>query len=103
MKTKNGAQPEVVDPRGAAAPLRRTGRTVYHLKVHILNISPMIYRRFIIDGNTHIAELHHLIQMIMGWENQHLHVFHIWGMDYGIPYAGQGYYRDDPARFLSEI
>ncbi|WP_373515355.1 hypothetical protein [Persicitalea sp.] len=35
---------------------------MYHLKIHILNISPMIYRRFIIDGNTHLAELHHLIQ-----------------------------------------
>ena len=70
--------------------------TVYHLKVHILNISPMIYRRFIVDGNTHVAELHHLIQMMMGWENQHLHVFHIWGVDYGIAYIGGSYYRDDP-------
>jgi hypothetical protein len=78
MKAKNVVQPVAVDPRTA----------VYHLKVHILNISPMIYRRFIVDGNTHIAELHHLIQMMMGWENQHLHVFHIWGVDYGIAYDG---------------
>lgn len=49
----------------------------YHLEVHILNISRIIYRRFTNDGNTHIAELNHLIQMLMGWENQHLHVFHI--------------------------
>ena len=72
MKAKNAIQsavdcPSHVDP----------GCTVYHLKVHILNISPMIYRRFIIDGNTHLAELHHLIQMMMGWGNQHLHTFHI--------------------------
>lgn len=52
MKAKNVVQPATVDPRNA----------VYHLKVHILNSSPMIYRRFIIDGNTHMAELHHLIQ-----------------------------------------
>ncbi len=86
MKTKNVAQPIIGDPRSA----------VYHLKAHILNISPMIYRRFIIDGHTHLAALHHLLQMMMGWENQHLHVFHIWGVDYGISYVGGGYYRDNP-------
>ena len=31
----------------------------------------------------------------MGWENQYLHVFHIWGVDYGIAYVGGGYYRVD--------
>jgi len=64
MKTKNVIQSADMYPRSGT-----DNRTVYHLKVHILNISPMIYRRFIIDGNTHIAELHHLIQMMMGWEN----------------------------------
>ncbi|MPR36728.1 hypothetical protein GBK04_29145 [Cytophagaceae bacterium SJW1-29] len=52
MQAKDVIQPVAVDPRTA----------IYHFKVHILNISPMIYRRFIIVGNTHLAELHHLIQ-----------------------------------------
>ena len=55
MKTKNIVESTVPEPRSA----------IYHFKVHILNISPRIYWRFIFDGNTHIAELHHLIQMMM--------------------------------------
>jgi len=30
----------------------------------------MIYGRFKVKGDTHIAQLHHLIQIIMGWDNQ---------------------------------
>jgi hypothetical protein len=91
MKAKKVILSAAINPGSEAV-----RRTFYHLKVHILNISPMIYRRFIVDGNTHIAELHHLIQMMIGWENQHLHVFHIWGVDYGIAYVGGSYYLDDP-------
>lgn len=56
MKTKNALPSAGMDPGSAAI-----SYTVYHLKVHIVNILPMIYQRFIIDGNTHLAELHHLI------------------------------------------
>ena len=99
MKAKNAIQSAVDGPLHGDPRCR-----VYHLKVHILNISPMIFRRFIVDGNTHLAELHHLIQMIMGWENQHLHVFHIWGVDYGIAYEGGTYYRDDPSEiFIGDL
>lgn len=87
MKAKNVVQTVAVDLRCAA----------YYLKLHILNTSQMIYRCFIIDGNTQIVELHHLIQMLMDWENHHLHVFHIWGVDYGIAYEGGIYYGNDPS------
>jgi hypothetical protein len=86
MKTKNIVPSTVTEP----------GSAIHNFKVHILNISPMIYQRFIVDGSTHMAAQHHLIQMMMGWGNQHLHVLHIWGVDYGIAYIGGGYYRDDP-------
>lgn len=33
---------------------------------------------------------------MMGWENQHLHALHIWGVDHGIVYASGSYYHDDP-------
>jgi hypothetical protein len=48
----------------------------------------MIYRCFKIKGDTHIDQLQHLIQIIMGLDNDHLHSFKIWRMEYGISRSG---------------
>ena len=54
---------------------------VYQLKIHLLGISPQICRRVLVRGDTTLAELHHVFQVVMGWENWHLHRFHFWGKD----------------------
>ncbi len=46
-------------------------------KIYLVGISPMIYRRFQIRGDTNMAELHYIIQIIMGWEDVHLNRFYI--------------------------
>ena len=56
-------------------------------KIHILGISPQISRRFVVSDRTSIAQLHHLLQMIMGWDGYFLHEFHIWGCYYGSSYS----------------
>lgn len=56
-------------------------------KIHILGISPQISRRFIVRDSTTILELHHLLQMIMGWDGFFLHEFHILGSYYGCSYS----------------
>lgn len=48
-------------------------------KIHILGISPQIFWRFVVRDSTSIAQLHHLIQIIVGWDGYFLHEFHIWG------------------------
>ncbi len=48
----------------------------------------MIWRRLRLPGSTHIADFHQAIQLSMGWENDYLHCFHIYGKDYGIAYEG---------------
>lgn len=58
-------------------------------KIHIVGISPQIFRRFVVRDSTSIAQLHHLIQMIVGWDGYFLHEFHIWGRYYG------HFYRND--------
>ncbi|MFT6202943.1 MAG: hypothetical protein ACI9V1_001264 [Spirosomataceae bacterium] len=68
--------------------------------IYLLNISPMIYRRVKVKRNIHIAGLHHLIQIIMGWENIHLHSFKIWGMTYGISRSGGMYFHDDSCKIF---
>ena len=48
----------------------------------------MIWRRLRVRGNTSLADLHHIIQIAMGWDDDYLHSFHIYGEDYGIAYEG---------------
>ena len=68
---------------------------VYQLKIHLVGISPHIYQRVLVRGDTSLAELHHVFQVAVGWENGHLHHFKLWGKRYGIPYAGGIYFADD--------
>ena len=70
----------------------------YQLNIHLLGINPQISRRVLVRGDMTLAELHHVFQVVMGWENWHLHSFHLWGKDYGLSYAGGTWYADDARR-----
>ena len=61
---------------------------VYQLRIRLLHVSPMIWRCLLVKSDTSIADLHHIIQIVMGWENYHLHQFTIHGGLYGISYEG---------------
>ncbi|WP_019949532.1 IS1096 element passenger TnpR family protein [Hymenobacter aerophilus] len=52
-------------------------KAVCQLKIHLLGISPRISRRVFVRCYTTLAELHHVFQVVMGWENWHLHSFHV--------------------------
>lgn len=79
------------------APALRNDRLAegYQLKLHLVDISPQICRRVLVRGDTTLAELHHIFQVTMGWENWHLHQFRLWGKAYGICYEGGTYFADD--------
>jgi len=64
----------------------------YSIKIAIRGVSPMIWRRLRIRGDTSLADLHHIIQIAMGWDDDYLHHFHIYGEDYGIAYPGGMYF-----------
>ena len=63
---------------------------IYKLKVVLLGISPMIWRRIKVSSDSTIADLHYIIQIAMGWKDEHLHQFLIHGVHYGISYPGTG-------------
>jgi hypothetical protein len=63
---------------------------IYQLKIVLLGISPMIWRRIKVSSDTTIADLHYIIQIVMGWKEEHLHQFLIHGVHYGISYPGTG-------------
>ena len=78
--------------------------SIYHFKIYLLNISPMVYRRFKVKGDVHLATFHHLIQIIMGWDNIHLHCFKIWGFEYGMVHTGITAFFDDPFKiFIADL
>jgi len=65
-----------------AMPSPVTGK-IYQLKVTLAEIVPPIWRRFCVPGSMKLSELHETLQIVMGWENYHLHCFKIDGLEYG--------------------
>ncbi|GHU46655.1 hypothetical protein FACS1894200_00660 [Spirochaetia bacterium] len=56
---------------------------VYTFRIALKNIKPQIWRSFRVPGNITLAELHKVIQFVMGWSFSHLHSFTIAGAEYG--------------------
>ncbi|MGH3827042.1 MAG: plasmid pRiA4b ORF-3 family protein [Pseudonocardiaceae bacterium] len=69
--------------------------SLYHLRVVLRGISPLIWRRLLIPADTTIAGLHTVLQTSFGWSGEHLHRFVIHGREYGIAYSGGPWFRDD--------
>jgi len=69
---------------------------VYQLKISLRAITPMIWRRLLVTSDTTIAQLHDFLQIVMGWEDLHLHQFRIHGKAYGIYRDGGISFADNP-------
>ncbi|WP_420232884.1 plasmid pRiA4b ORF-3 family protein [Pseudomonas sp. ABY48] len=55
------------------------------LHIELKWITPTIWRRFAVPENITLGKLHHVIQVVMGWSDSHLHEFEIAGENYGMP------------------
>ena len=60
---------------------------IYQLKISLQHIVPPIWRRVQMDDCT-LNELHDIIQIAMGWEDEHMHAFVTDGEEYGNPRLG---------------
>lgn len=56
---------------------------IYQLKIRLLGLSPMIWRRVLVPMSTTLRELHGILQVAMGWEGIHLFLFDIHAVRYG--------------------
>lgn len=56
---------------------------VYQLKIRLLGISPMIWRRVLVPASTTLRELHGVLQVAMGWEGIHLFILDVYAVRYG--------------------
>ena len=55
---------------------RSTSTTsVYQLKITLLGVRPQVWRRIQVPETTTLAQLHSVLQVVMGWEGYHLHQF----------------------------
>ena len=72
--------------------------SLYQLRVVLHGISPLIWRRLLVPGDTSVAGLHTVPQTAFGWGGERLHRFVIQGTEYGISYLGGPGFRDDPPR-----
>lgn len=59
--------------------------SIYQLKIALKGSRPPIWRRFQVASNDNLEDLHFILQIVMGWENAHLHEFSQGTMRYGHP------------------
>ena len=83
--------------------LARKTDTVFQIKVTLMGIVPLIWRRIQTQDCT-LVELHDLLQVTMGWEFEHLYRFIIGGVKYAdLDMANQEDAQDACETNLSEI
>lgn len=79
-------------------------REVYQLHVLLLKISPAIWRRVLVPSDQSLADLHHILQIVMGWDDTHLHRFLIHGKTHGISREGGLCFSSNPKQIrLSDL
>lgn len=57
-------------------------KKVYELQIKLMNSEPLIWRRFIVEPDILLVDLHRIIMTVMGWTNSHLHQFSHNNIDY---------------------
>jgi len=59
---------------------------IYQIKVTLKGSKPPIWRRIQVPCNITLAELHRILQAVMGWWDYHLHQFIVGRTYYGVPH-----------------
>lgn len=65
------------------APPSSLSGALLQLKIRLLDINPMIWRRMLVPAASTLRELHGIIQVVMGWEGLHLYQFQIRAVGHG--------------------
>lgn len=60
-------------------------KQVFQLKVEINDIKPKIWRRLLVSSDTTFYQLHHILQIALGWKNYHLFQFDLNKKFIGLP------------------
>lgn len=81
-----------------------TSTIYYSLRIELMRIDPMIWRRLLVPATITLPKLHRAIQGTMGWSNSHLHQFRIGDDRYSAPDPyGDGRLIDERSVKLSDV
>ena len=69
--------------RPATEPSESSAASILRLKIRLLEVSPMIWRRVLVPASYTLEELHGVIQVAMGWQSLHLYQFFVRAVRYG--------------------
>lgn len=48
---------------------------IYQIKILLMGIEPAIWRRFLVPASVTLHQFHEILQIVMGWQDSHLHQF----------------------------
>ena len=71
----------------AASGAPRSIDQVARLKVSLANFRPPIWRRVLLPATATLGDLHVVIQVLFGWDGDHLHVFEVGKKQYSDPFV----------------
>jgi hypothetical protein len=86
-----------VTGRSSGERKRRPGPAtlVHQLKITLSGVSrPPVWRRVLVPADVTLGDLHEVIQVAMGWDDYHMHLFSVNGQDYGSPDPELGHASD---------
>ncbi len=63
---------------------RPANNSIYQIKVTLEGSNPPIWRGVLLSGDTSLEELHYILQVVMDWQNYHLHQFVVGDKRYGV-------------------
>jgi len=63
--------------------LKQEAASLYESKITLMDLTPAIWRRVTVPRDVTLGKLHDVIQIAMGWEDDHLHEFLIGRKRYG--------------------
>ena len=84
-----------VKTRTAKSPSK--SNALYQLKISLVGAEPAIWRRVNVQSKLTLAQVHEVLQVVMGWEDCHLHVFIAQGQMFSDPDLCE-----DPEEFQDE-
>jgi hypothetical protein len=88
-----------------------TGSSPVALRVELLSIEPLVWRRVVVSNQWTFASLHNYLQWVMGWQDSHAHEFQdgddLIAPDWWIQEIGQdrdvGNYKDERRTSIASI
>ena len=61
------------------------GPSVHALRIELLDVEPMVWRRFVVPSDTKLPKFNRMLETVMGWEGYHLHMFEVADLRIGRP------------------